>query len=193
MADIKGTTTIHGNTGLLMVDGNIIGRVKNINVTLDGSMDEFYEIGSAWVQDLEPINRKSLVEIERGVIDYELLAYAVGAHAQLNVDGDTSFNENVSSGEENTQYNLIIDENESMVLSLAGGNTPIITSPFVFDVVLMANKVISSSETRYFTVTVRDCKISRFAISAPTSGYWTGSISLTGKQIALGGVTHSIS
>jgi len=193
MADLQGTTVIHGNHGFFMFDGNIVGRARNVNMTVEGSLDEFYEVGSAWIADMEVINRKVNVSMERGAIDFKLLAYAVGVQATLDTnESTTSFKE----GEVDTGlFDLIVDEEEGNRLSISpdSGGTQILTAPFTLDVVIAANKIISPVLIRTYFVTARDCKIIRHGISAPQSAFWTTNMDLTGKQIALGGIVHAIS
>jgi len=186
MADLQGTTVIHGNHGFFMFDGSIIGRAKNVNMTVEGSLDEFYEVGSAWLADMEVINRKVNVSIERGAIDFKLLAYAVGVQASLTGT--------ITSFKSGTGYDLIIDEGSTNTLSLSpdGGGNQVITSPFTIDVVIAANKIVSASSVSTYFVTARNCKIIRHGIAAPQSAFWTTNMDLTGKQIALGGITHVI-
>lgn len=190
MADVKGTTAIHGNHGYIMFDGNIVGRLKNITMTVEGSADEFYEVGSAWVQDIEVINRKVMVEIEKGAVDFEALAYAVGAQATLDLAGGTTSFKELAGG--TTQFNLITDEGASNVISVSNGNTQILSAPFVVDIVLAANKIVSPTEVVTYFVTAQGCKITRQGLSAPLSAYWTSNMSAVGKGIAIGGITHSI-
>ncbi len=192
MADVRGTTVIHSNHGFFMFDGKVVGRARNIRLSLDGASDEFYEVGSAWLQDMEVINRKVTVEIERGAIDFELLAYAVGVQAQLDIaSGTTSFKETGANG---LQYDLIIDEGSSNLLSASpnGGGTQILTSPFVLDLVIAANKVVSPDSVTSYFVTARNCKIVTHGLTVPTNAYWTTNMSLVGNQVALGGIQHSI-
>jgi len=186
MADLTGTTVIHGNHGYFLFDGEVVGRAKNINMTVEGGVDEFYEVGSAWIQDIEIINRKVTVEIERGSIDFKLLAYSVGVNANLNDTTTTIFQ--TAAG---TSYDLLIDE-ASTRLTTISNDAPVITAPFVLDVTIVVNKILSPTTLDIFTVTARDCKINRHGISAPNSAYWTTNLSLTGKGITLAGVTHSI-
>lgn len=187
MADLQGTTVIHGNHGFFTFDGQIVGRARNLNMTVEGSLDEFYEVGSAWIADMEVINRKVNVSIERGAIDFKLLAYAVGVQAEFTVASGSTF-------KDATSFNLIIDESSSNTLSLSpdGGGTQVMTSPFTLDVIMSANKIVSPTSVITYFVTARDCKIIRHGISAPQSAFWTTNMDLTGKQIALGGIVHSI-
>jgi len=193
MADLQGTTVIHGNHGFFMFDGNIIGRARNVNMTVEGSLDEFYEVGSAWLADMEVINRKVTVTIERGAIDFSLLAYAVGVQADIlpsltGTSADVSF----YSDEADKTYDLIIDEGVDNTLSVSNSTNQVITSPFTLDVVIAANKIVSATSVLTYFVTAKDCKIVRHGISAPQSAFWTTNMDLTGKQIALGGISHDI-
>ncbi len=189
MADAKGTTVIHGNHGFFMFDGNIVGRVKNVNMTVEGGMDEFYEMGSAWVQDLEVINKKVQVEIERGSIDFRLLAYSVGVQANLTGSARTFL-------EAGGNFDLVLDEAQGNLLSVSpdGGGTQVLAVPFTLDVAIAVNKIIAKDNIVTYFVTARDCKIMRHGITAPQSAYWTTNISMTGKQIGLSGLTpfHTI-
>ena len=193
MADLQGTTVIHGNHGFFTFDGNIIGRARNVNMTVEGSLDEFYEVGSAWLADMEVINRQVNVSIERGAIDFEFLAYAVGTQAQLDTfSGSTAF----KAGEEYAEsYDLIVREDDSNILSISpnDGGTQILTSPFTIKVVIAANKIVDPITVITYFVTAIDCKIIRHGISAPQSAFWTTNMDLTGKQIGLGGISHTIS
>ncbi len=192
VAQAKGTTVIHGNHGFFTFDGQIIGRAKNVNMSVEGGADEFYEVGSAWITDVEVINRKVAIEIERGSIDFKLLSYSVGVQAVLDTDGNTTtFKEGAA---DNSQFNLIINEDSDNVLSVSPdkGETQVLTSPFTIDVVIAANKITSATEVTTYFVTARDCKIIRHGIAAPNSAYWTTNMSLIGKQIHLGGIAHPI-
>jgi len=185
MAGLLGTTVIHGNHGYFMIDGIIIGRAKNVTMNVEGSLDEFYEVGSAWLADHEVIQRKVNVSIERGAIDFKLLAYAVGVQAKLNVSEDEIVN--FFDANQADKFNLIVDEEEGNILTVSSpGGTQNLTSPFVIDVVIAASKIISANQVETFFVTARDCKIIRHGISAPNSAYWTVNMDLTGKQIELG-------
>ncbi len=196
MADLLGTTTIHGNHGFFQIDGNIIGRARNVTMTVEGSLDEFYEVGSAWLADHEVIQRKVNVSIERGSIDFELLAYAVGVQAEVIAPDPseplikTTFKTGVAGAE---IFDLIIDEDKDNVLTVSNGTNQVLTSPFALDVIIAANKVISATEVVTYFITARECKIIRAGISAPNSAFWTTNLDLTGKSIALGGITHDIS
>ncbi len=189
MATLEGTTVIHGNHCYFLFDGNIVGRGKNINMTVEGSLDEFYEVGNAWLADSEVINRKVAIDIERGSIDFEMLSYSVGAQAELKADGSTTFRDI-----EGVNYDLIIDESSSNTLSLSptAGGVQIITAPFTLDVAVAVNKIASSTEVVTLFVTARSCKIIRHGISAPQSAFWTTNISMVGKQIGLDGISHQL-
>lgn len=195
MADLQGTTVIHGNHGFFTFDGNIVGRARNVNMTVEGSLDEFYEVGSAWLADMEVINRKVNVAIERGAIDFEFLAYAVGTQAELTQDADGVSTTSFKIGLIDSEYDLIIDEGLTNTLSVSpdGGGTQVLTSPFTLNVVIAANKIVSATEVITYFVTAIDCKIIRHGISAPQSAFWTTNMDLTGKQIGLGGISHVIS
>jgi len=160
---------------------------------VEGSLDEFYEVGSAWLADMEVINRKVTVTIERGAIDFSLLAYAVGVQADIlpsltGTSADVSF----YSDEADKTYDLIIDEGVDNTLSVSNSTNQVITSPFTLDVVIAANKIVSATSVLTYFVTAKDCKIVRHGISAPQSAFWTTNMDLTGKQIALGGISHDI-
>lgn len=187
MAGLQGTTVIHGNHGFFEFDGKIVGRAKNITMSVEGGMDEFYEVGSAWVQDLEVINRKVQVEIERGSIDFKLLAYAVGAKATLDASGTPAAGTNTFKDSGGVNYDLIIDDTVSNVLTISpdGGGTQFMTSPFSLNVIINANKITSPVSISTYSVTAMDCKIMRHGVTAPNSAYWTTNMTLTGKQIKL--------
>lgn len=185
MTDVKGTTAIHSNHGYFTFDGNIVGRVKNVNIALEGGSDEFYEVGSAWLQDQEVINRKVVVNVEKGVIDFEQLAYAAGIKANITPGVNVAFQ---------GDYDIIIDEQGTNLLSLSpiSGGTQTLTAPFTLDVVLSATKIVGTN-TVVYTVTARNCKIIRYSIGSPQNTYWTATMELVGTQIAIDGITHTIS
>jgi len=187
MADMQGTTVIHGNHGFFLFDGNIVGRAKNINMSIEGSLDEFYEVGSAWLADHEVIQRKVNVSIERGAIDFSLLAYAVGVKASQSLTGSSAGTFNFAGTGTTATWDLIADDAAGNVLTMAA-DTQIMTAPFLLDVSITATKITSTSGVTQYVVTARDCKIIRHGISAPNSAYWTVNMDLVGKQIGLSNV-----
>jgi len=176
LADPKNTTVIHGNHGYLKFNGNRIGRVSNVEFTVDGGMSEFYEMGTAYVQDLEPINRKVNVTIEKGAINFILLAYAAGVY--------TAENSQSYETEDGGTFNLIATTGGALELVLRGSGN-ILTTPLNLDVELVATKTLEDGTHAEYSLTAVDCKILRSTIDAPQDDFWTASMELIGKQIKI--------
>jgi len=174
LADPKNTTVIHGNHGYLKFNGNVIGRVQNVEFTIDGSMSEFYEMGTAYVQDLEPINRKVNVTIEKGAVNFLLLAFAAGVHTDAT---------NKSYLDDNGNFNLIA-KNGGIELVLRDSGA-ILTTPLNLDVELVATKVLEDGSHGEYSLTAMDCKILRSSVDAPQDDFWTASMELVGKQLVI--------
>jgi len=172
LADPKNTTVIHGNHGYLKLDGKVIGRVQNVEFVIDGGMSEFYEMGTAYVQDLEPINRKVNVSIEKGAINFILLAYAAGVYTDA---------ASQSYGDDN--FNLIArDGGIELALRDTGA---ILTTSLNVDVELIATKTLEDGTHGEYSITALDCKILRSGVDAPQDDFWTASMELVGKHLVI--------
>jgi len=182
------TTTIHGNHGFFTINGEIIGRARNCSMTLEGNLDEFYEVGSAWIQDKVVINRKVAVNVERGIIDFRLLAIAAGVVADITGDAASFY-----KADDPSKFDLLIDEDTGetiFTVSPAGNDNQRLTTAIEFDFTITANKIVSDAGTilTEIFVTALDCTIFRAGITAPTQSFWTSSIDMVGKRLAIGGI-----
>lgn len=176
MVDAKTAKVLHGNTGYLQLDGEMVGRVKNITVDMDGVPNEFYEVGSDWVQDVVVSQRKVNITVERGIIDYKLLSYVLGAF--------TDIDEGVLLDATTGNYQLVFDNSTNNFSITDGNGVSFITVPFLFEVVLIAEAAQQSTgglvkgDRR---ITITDCTMIKATINAPNSDYWDASFQMIGR------------
>lgn len=182
-----GKTVIHGNHGFIKIGTTVVGRLRNVTMTLTGSADEFYEIGSSYIQQIEITNRKVDVSIERGIVDYLLLTLAGGGYSEL-AAGAVNFASNLVNNQHlvgTDGLNEYTANSASVGNSVSNESTPILLTDFEFDIVIVANKIAGTTTNTEFTVTANDVKILDSVVTAPTNEYWIGSMTGLGKTITV--------
>ena len=177
ISKVNNTTVIHTNTATISVGNEIVGRIRTLSATLEGSADDFWELGTPYVAQIEIINKKVSGTIERGLVNAVLLQMATGAYEK---DGSLLTGSDV---------NFVGHRNAELTVSAS--NSPLIES-IEFDIIIDVSLVQADGVVVNRSIVYKDCKLSGGSIGVNNNDYIIGNYDFHGKRVYLNGFSTPV-